>query len=185
MDKLRSTAIEFGQLAVDTLSQPQILWQLIAIGALFIPAWFLSSWIEPKLEERARGIKGMPGLLRIIIAFLRRFEWVFYVLLLAATYMIATALLGPESSYLVYSVMLLSESYTIASITSPGLLTVSSGPPLFSSRQRRNQASTSRGVASLKRRRSGIRSTGRLPNRSRIFARLVLDPTFSECKFST
>ncbi|MBT8441483.1 MAG: mechanosensitive ion channel family protein, partial [Gammaproteobacteria bacterium] len=118
MEKIRSTAIEFGQLAIDTLSQPQILWQLVAIGVLFIPAWFLSSWIEPKLEQRARGIRGMPGLLRIIIAFLRRFEWVFYVLLLAATYTIATALEVPGNSYIVYSVMLLSGAWLLISVVS-------------------------------------------------------------------
>ena len=118
MEKIRSTAIEFGQLAIDTLSQPQILWQLVAIGVLFVPAWFLSSWIEPKLEQRARGIKGMPGLLRIIIAFLRRFEWVFYVLLLAATYTISTALQGPGSNYLIYSVMLLAGAWLLISVVS-------------------------------------------------------------------
>ena len=118
MEGIRSTAIEYGQLAIDTLSQPQILWQLAAIGVLFIPAWFLSSWIEPRLEQRARGIKGMPGLLRIIIAFLRRFEWVFYVLLLAATYTISTALQGPGSTYLVYSVMLLSGAWLLISVIS-------------------------------------------------------------------
>jgi hypothetical protein len=49
---------------------------------LFLPAWFLSTRVEPLLEQQARKIRGMPGTLRIVVAFLRRMEWLFFVIFL-------------------------------------------------------------------------------------------------------
>ena len=118
MDRIRSFAIEYGQLAVDYLSQTTILVQLGVIALLFLPAWFLSGWIEPKLEARARGIKGMPGLLRIIIAFLRRFEWLFFALLLTLAYVATTIVSWPESNYLIYAAMLLSAAWLLIAVVS-------------------------------------------------------------------
>ena len=118
MDRIRSFAIEYGQLAVDYLSQTTILVQLGIIALLFLPAWFLSGWIEPKLEARARGIKGMPGLLRIIIAFLRRFEWLFFALLLTLAYVATTIVSWPESNYLIYAAMLLSAAWLLIAVVS-------------------------------------------------------------------
>ena len=118
MDSIRSLAIEYGQLAIDYLSQTTILVQLGIIALLFLPAWFLSGWIEPKLEARARGIKGMPGLLRIIIAFLRRFEWLFFAILLTLAYVLTTILAWPDSNYLIYAAMLLSAAWLLISVVS-------------------------------------------------------------------
>ena len=118
MDRLRSLAIEYGQLAIDYLSQTTILVQLGLIALLFLPAWFLSGWIEPKLEARARGIKGMPGLLRIVIAFLRRFEWLFFAILLTLAYLATTIASWPDSNYLIYAAMLLSAAWLLISVVS-------------------------------------------------------------------
>ncbi len=118
MDRIRSLAIEYGQLAIDYLGQTTILVQLGIIALLFLPAWLLSGWIEPKLEARARGIKGMPGLLRIIIAFLRRFEWLFFAILLTLAYLLTTIVSWPESNYLVYAAMLLSAAWLLISVVS-------------------------------------------------------------------
>ena len=118
MEDIKSTVIEFGQVALAYMSQPEILIQLAIIASLFPVAWFLSNRVEPMLEERARNIKGMPGLLRVIIAFLRRFEWFFFITLLAVAY-VATSVTGwPASNYLVYSAMLLSSAWLLISAIS-------------------------------------------------------------------
>jgi small-conductance mechanosensitive channel len=88
------------------------------IGVLFPPALFLSWRIEPNLEGWARRIKGMPGLLRLVVVFLRRLEWLFFVLLLAIAYVVTTTIEWPESNYLIYSAMLLAAAWLAISVVS-------------------------------------------------------------------
>lgn len=118
MDQITALAMEYGQLVFDYLSQTEILVQFALIGLLFLPAWFLSHRIEPILEEHARQIKGMPGLLRIIVAFLRRFEWLFFVILLFIAYIGTSVIAWPGSNYLIYSAMLLSATWLLISVIS-------------------------------------------------------------------
>ena len=118
MDQIISLFVEYGQLALDYLGRPVIIIQLGMIGVLFPPALFLSWRVEPKLEEWARRIKGMPGLLRLVVVFLRRLEWLFFVLLLAIVYVVTTALERPESNYLIYSAMLLAAAWLVISVVS-------------------------------------------------------------------
>ena len=74
LDRITEIATAFFQEAVAFLGQTEIWVQLVVIAGLFLPAWYLSHKVEPALEERARRIKRMPGLLRLVIAFLQRFE---------------------------------------------------------------------------------------------------------------
>ena len=74
LDQLTSILTEYGQLVLSYFSRPTILFQLAIIGVLFVPALFLSWRVESKLEARARAIKGMPGLLRLVVVFLRRLD---------------------------------------------------------------------------------------------------------------
>ena len=69
LDQVIAFLAQYGQFAWGYLSQPVILIQLGIVGLLFLPALFLSWRIESQLEERARGIKGMPGLLRLVVVF--------------------------------------------------------------------------------------------------------------------
>ncbi|MBT8078573.1 MAG: mechanosensitive ion channel [Gammaproteobacteria bacterium] len=89
-----------------------------AIIVLFLPAWYLSTRIEPQLEKRVRQISGMPGLLRILAAFLRRLEWLFYLILLGATYVATGVFDWPANNYLLYSVMLLSAAWLLINVGS-------------------------------------------------------------------
>ena len=73
-EELKVQVLEYWQIAVEYVSHPELLFQVGLIVVLFLPAWFLSTRVEPRLEEQARKIKGMPGTLRIIVAFLRRME---------------------------------------------------------------------------------------------------------------
>ncbi|MDX1498270.1 MAG: mechanosensitive ion channel [Woeseiaceae bacterium] len=118
MDRLTVLAREYGQLVVDFVTRPEIWIQLVIIAGIVVPAVLLARRVEPRLEERARQIRRMPGLLRIIIAFLRRFEWIFFVLFLAVAY-IATGTTGwPGSNYLIYAAMLLSGAWLLISVVS-------------------------------------------------------------------
>lgn len=118
MDKIIAIATEYGQSAYAYLSQPVIFIQLGIIAALFVPAVFLARFVEPRLEQRARQIKGMPGLLRIIVAFLRRLTWLFFAVLLAITYVAMSVAAWPESTFLVYSATLLSGAWLLIAVVS-------------------------------------------------------------------
>lgn len=118
MDKIIAISTEYGQSAYAYLSQPVIFIQLGIIAALFVPAVFLARFVEPRLEQRARQIKGMPGLLRIIVAFLRRLTWLFFAVLLAITYVAMRVAAWPESTFLVYSATLLSGAWLLIAVVS-------------------------------------------------------------------
>jgi small-conductance mechanosensitive channel len=118
MDQITDYIIEYAQIAYDYLRQPAILIQF-GIIALTLPiAWLLAKRVEPPLEQRARRIKGMPGLMRIVLAFLRRFEWVFFIVLLSAAYVVTDVLSWPASRYLIYATLVLSSAWLLISVIS-------------------------------------------------------------------
>lgn len=118
MDQITSLFVEYGQLVLSFVGRPVILIQLIIIGVLFPPALFLSRPVESKLEVWARGIKGMPEVLRLVVVLLRRLEWLFFVLFLAIAYVVTTALGWPESNSLIDSAMLLAAAWLAISVVS-------------------------------------------------------------------
>ena len=118
MEQLQAHLIEWGEVALAFLSRPEILYQVGIVILLYFPALFLSWRVEPKLEERARNIKGFPGVLRIIIAFLRRLEWLFFVILLALAYAVTTSVGWPSGNYIIYSIMLLAAAWLLISVFS-------------------------------------------------------------------
>ena len=118
MEQLNTLWLEFSALAMSFLRRPEVLIQAVVIGTLFVPALLLSWRVEPKLEERARQIKGMPGLLRMIVAFMRRLEWLFFVVLLGVAYVTTTVLEWPASNYIIYAVMLLALAWLLISVFS-------------------------------------------------------------------
>jgi small-conductance mechanosensitive channel len=118
IEELKARALEFWDFAVEYVSHPELLFQLGLIVLLFLPAWFLSIRVEPLLEKQARKIKGMPGTLRIIVAFLRRMEWLFFVILLGLA-VVGTEIAGwPANNYLIESAMLLSGAWLLISVAS-------------------------------------------------------------------
>ncbi|HSM29108.1 MAG TPA: mechanosensitive ion channel domain-containing protein, partial [Woeseiaceae bacterium] len=118
IEELKARALEYWDVAVGYMSQPELLFQVGLIVVLFVPAWFLSKRVEPLLEKQARKIKGMPGTLRLIVAFLRRMEWLFVVLLLGIAYLATTIAPWPEKNYLIYSAMLLAGAWLLISVVS-------------------------------------------------------------------
>lgn len=118
MDRLTTYAREYGQNIIDFFSRPDVFIQLGLIVLFFIVSAVVSHRVEPRLERRAKRIRGMPGLLRFILAFLRRFEWVLFLLLLAIAYVpvrVSGSLLG---GYFIYSAMLLSGAWLLIAVAS-------------------------------------------------------------------
>ena len=118
MEQYIAQATEYAHIAIGYLRRPEFLIQLGLVIVLFLPAWFLGSRVEPLLEARVRKISGMPSLLRILAAFLRRLEWLFYVILLGIAYVITSALSWPTKNYLLYAVMLLSAAWLLINVAS-------------------------------------------------------------------
>ena len=117
-EELKAQALEYWQITVEYVSHPELLFQVGLVVVLFLPAWFLSTRVEPLLEAQARKIKGMPGTLRIIVAFLRRMEWFFFVILLGIAYVLTSAVGWPEKNYLIYGAMLLAGAWLLISVVS-------------------------------------------------------------------
>ncbi len=63
-------------------SLPWFATQAALIISCFVIARFVGNRLEARLEERARAIKGHPGVLRVVIALLRRIDWLVFALLL-------------------------------------------------------------------------------------------------------
>lgn len=99
-------------------SQQWFLYQIGIILLLFSVSYMLSLRIEPALEERARRIKGNPGLLRICVALLRRTEWILFVALAAGTVAIMRNVTWPSRSYVLSLALWLSVAWLMIAVLS-------------------------------------------------------------------
>ncbi|MGB5247331.1 MAG: mechanosensitive ion channel domain-containing protein [Woeseia sp.] len=118
MEQIVPFVTEFINSAVAYLSQSAVYVQLGVIILLFFPAHLLAKRIEPLLEEQARKIKKMPGVLRFVVALLRRLRWLFFVLLLAVAYVATDVIGAPASNNLIYISMVLSGAWLVISLVS-------------------------------------------------------------------
>lgn len=103
---------------IEYLNDPAILYQFVIIAALFLPAWLLSLRVESKLEARARLIRGKRKLLRFVVAFLRRMEWLFFSLFLGIAWFVTSIAAWPGRNHLIYSAMLLSGAWLLVNVVS-------------------------------------------------------------------
>ncbi|WP_457935467.1 mechanosensitive ion channel family protein [Mesorhizobium sp. 10J20-29] len=100
------------------LSQPWSLYQLAMIAVLFLAAKLLAGRVEGRLEERARRIKGHQGLLRVVVALMRRTKWIVFVGLLFVTLTILRATTWPSRSYLISIALSLALAWLTVSVLS-------------------------------------------------------------------
>lgn len=100
------------------LAQPWTFYQLGIIFACYLAAAFIAKRVTPRLEERARTIKANPGSLRLIIAFLRRVKWLFFVILLAVVRVVIESLTWDSRAYVVSVVLTLATAWLIISVAS-------------------------------------------------------------------
>jgi len=102
----------------DYAASPWILYQAAIIVTLVVAAKLAARRIEPIVEDRARQIRGHPGLLRVVIALLRRTEWILFTLFLLATLNLMRAFTWPSRTHLLHVVLSLSLAWLAASVLS-------------------------------------------------------------------
>ena len=95
-----------------------LFYQLAIILTLFLAARFAGRRVELLVEDRARQIKGHPGLLRVVIALLRRTDWILFTLFLLAALNLLRAFVWPGHLYLLHVVLSLSLAWLVASVLS-------------------------------------------------------------------
>ena len=117
LNRLVDWVIEWGTPVASYLLSVETLVQLGVIAALFPPAWLISRAVEPRLEVQVRRIKGMPGLLRFLIAFLRRSELFFYAIFLAIANVLTKAA-GYTDFFLIHHASVLTAAWLTINVVS-------------------------------------------------------------------
>ncbi|MCB1420680.1 MAG: mechanosensitive ion channel [Zhengella sp.] len=105
----------------DLIASIDPLWtgiQLAIAAWVFLVAWLVSLRVEPALEERARRIRGNPGLLRMVVALLRRSEWVIFILAMAITLSVMRAVTWPSRSWLISLILSLATLWLVIAVVS-------------------------------------------------------------------
>ncbi|PTE06448.1 mechanosensitive ion channel family protein [Mesorhizobium helmanticense] len=102
----------------DYAATPWFLYQVAIIGALFLAAKLAARRVEPLLENRARQIKGHPGLLRVVVALLRRTDWILFAVFLLAALVLMRAVTWPSRSHFITIALSLSLAWLFASVLS-------------------------------------------------------------------
>ena len=100
------------------VNQPWFVYQILIIVALYGVARMLGGLIESSLEARARTIKGSPGLLRFVVAVLRRTDWILFILFLALALAVMRGITWPSRSYLIYLTLYLWGAWLAISVVS-------------------------------------------------------------------
>ncbi|AZO32923.1 MULTISPECIES: mechanosensitive ion channel domain-containing protein [Mesorhizobium] len=95
-----------------------LFYQLAIILTLFLAARFAGRRVELLVEDRARQIKGHPGLLRVVIALLRRTDWILFTLFLLAALNLMRPFVWPSHLYLIHVALSLSLAWLFASVLS-------------------------------------------------------------------
>ncbi|BCG95379.1 mechanosensitive ion channel family protein [Mesorhizobium sp. 131-2-1] len=102
----------------DYAATPWFVYQVGIIAALFAVAKLAALRVEPLVEGHARQIKGHPGLLRVVIALLRRTDWILFTLFLFAALSLLRAVTWPSRTHLIHVVLLLSLAWLFAAVLS-------------------------------------------------------------------
>ena len=97
---------------------PWTYYQIGIIAACYLAGWLLSRRVEPWLESWARTIKGKPGLLRLLIAVMRRTNWILFLLFLAIARLITLELTWPSRTYLMALALALGSAWLAISVSS-------------------------------------------------------------------
>ena len=122
MDEYLNQLIEFvtatAARAFDYVSEPWFIYQVIIAVALFGLARFLGRRLEPKLESRARAIKGHPGLLRLVAATLRRTDWIIFIGLLFIAIAVLKSVTWPSRSWLLGILLWLAGTWVVVAVLS-------------------------------------------------------------------
>ena len=100
----------------DYFSQPWAFYQIGIIVVALLAAHPLGRVIEDKLEAHARNFKANPGLLRLIIAFLRRTEWLIFIVILWFTRLVMVSITWPSRSNLIAIALSLATAWLVIAV---------------------------------------------------------------------
>ncbi|WP_102958482.1 mechanosensitive ion channel family protein [Mangrovicella endophytica] len=114
---LADTALAGARSAFTYFHQPSAIIQLLVIAACYLLAWLLYRLTHQPIEEQARRIKGAPGILRIIVAFRRRLQLFYFVLLLWMV-TVVDRVVAVRPSRLVWIVLALAAAYFAIAVIS-------------------------------------------------------------------
>lgn len=118
MEELITKARIAGQLVLSYVNQPAFISQAIIIVALFVMAYGLTWWAAPRLEAKAREIRGWPAVLRVIAILLRRLVWIIYVGFLTIVFILVQIAGWPARSQVLATVLLLALAWLVISTVS-------------------------------------------------------------------
>ena len=102
----------------DYVAAPWFLYQAAIVAALFLAAKLAARRVEPFLETRARQIKGHPGLLRVIVALLRRTDWILFAVFLLVALTFLRSVTWPSRTHFIAVALSLSLAWLFASVLS-------------------------------------------------------------------
>lgn len=108
--------VTFTESVADYLSGRWTLYQLLLIALCFLVALLLSRRIEPALVDRARTIHGNPDILRVLVALLRRSEWVLFLILLWFLRAILLESTWPSRTYLISVAITLAFAWLVTAV---------------------------------------------------------------------
>jgi len=100
------------------LIQPWTFYQILIVALCYAVGWLIGRKVEPWLESRARTIKGKPGLLRVIIAVMRRSKWVIFLILLSIARQVTLELTWPSRTFLMALALALGWAWLAISVSS-------------------------------------------------------------------
>ena len=103
---------------VDTFYQPWTLYQLATIAVLFAVSWAVSRRVEPALESWVRTLRLNAGFLRVLAALLRRVEWILFVPLVFAAYLVFDEITWPWNTYILRLAYNLALAWLVISVLS-------------------------------------------------------------------
>jgi small-conductance mechanosensitive channel len=118
LEELITKAGIAGQLVLSYVNQPAFISQAIIIVALFVMAYGLTWWAAPRLEAKAREIRGWPAVLRLIAILLRRLVWINYVGFLTLGFILVQIAGWPARSQVMSTVLLLALAWLVISTVS-------------------------------------------------------------------
>ena len=121
MEELVTKVTEAGQLVLAYVNRPAFISQAIIIILLFVAAYGLSWWAGPRLEARAREIRGWPSILRLISILLRRLVWITFAAFLTIAYVLVQAIGWPAQGQLLSTVLLLALAWLVISVVSQAI----------------------------------------------------------------
>jgi small-conductance mechanosensitive channel len=109
-------ALAWAGWGLDYAATPWFVYQAAIVAVLFLVAKLLARRVEPLLESRARGVRGHPGLLRVIVALLRRVDWILFATLLLAALTLMRSLTWPSRSHFIAIALSLSLAWLFVSV---------------------------------------------------------------------